>query len=102
MIATEFRRDQRGYWVAMDPVAIKDFAIDWSEWLGDDDSIATSTWEVGAGASATAPSVDGDVACVWIAGAGVPGDVVTVANTITTVGGRRDRRGFRIVLRDAV
>ena len=96
---TEFRRDHAGtYWVSMDPVAIKDFRIDWSDWLGDD-TIATSTWEAEDAVEPLAPSVEGGEAMVWLSGAGELGDVAIVANTITTAGGRRDRRGFRVVLR---
>lgn len=66
---------------------VKDFVIDWSEWLGGSDTIATSTWSVAAGITKDSDSNTTTAATVWLS-AGTAGTSYTATNTITTDGGR--------------
>lgn len=86
-------------WPAKDPAAIKDYGLDWTDWLAGDE-LTTSTWE----------SEDDDLelsddtlttttATVFIAG-GQAGQNYTVINTVTTDGGRTDVRRILLPVRE--
>jgi hypothetical protein len=72
-----------------DPANILDYSWDWSIWLAPGDSIATSEFLVPAGLTQATPdpSISGTTTTVWLTG-GVPGQLYTVTNRITTIEGR--------------
>lgn len=78
-----------------DPEAVLDYSVDWSKWLASD-QIETSTWFVSD--PALQQSDDSNTttrATIWVAG-GAAGQSYTVANRITTSGGRTEERSFVI------
>jgi hypothetical protein len=98
---SNFKRDALGWWIAMDPQAMKDFTLDWSAFLAAGESIASSIWQVGPGLSTSAPSDNGSAATVWLTPDPDTEEVAVcwVRNRITTSAGRADRRSFRIVVK---
>lgn len=80
-----------------DPEAIKDYSLDWTDWLGTD-TIVTSTWTVPDGMSKSASGNTTQVTSVWLSG-GVLGRSYTISNRITTAGGRTDSRSIEIKVR---
>lgn len=82
---------------AHDPSAVLDYAIDWTAWLAEGETITDSTWTVPSGITETtpSPSIDGGVTTIWLAG-GTVGTIYTVTNHITTSHGRQDDRSFEL------
>lgn len=81
-----------------DPEAELDYTIDWSEWL-DTDTIASSSWDVPTGLTATDDDSTSTTATVWLS-EGVDNHNYTITNTIVTAGGRTDSRSFEIKIRE--
>lgn len=95
--------------ITKDPDAILDYDMEWADWLGDDEEIATSTWaitdtgdgeldiETGSRASSI---VDGVTARVWLSG-GTPGQTYTIKNHVVTdaTPAREDDRSFSVKIR---
>jgi hypothetical protein len=77
-----------------DPNAVLDYTIDWSAWLGDD-QILTSTWTVPGGLSQSGVTFSGSTTTIWLSG-GIAGTSYSVYNQITTVGGRTEKRTFKV------
>lgn len=76
----------------IDPDAVLDYRIDWSDWLSDGESISVSEWTV-SGATKGITSFTDDSATVWISDA--TGTEIQLANRITTdstPAGRKDER----------
>jgi hypothetical protein len=82
---------------AHDPSAVLDYAIDWTAWLAEGETIYASTWTIPTGITQTtpAPSIAAGVTTVWISG-GTVGTIYTVTNHITTSQGRQDDRSFEL------
>jgi hypothetical protein len=82
-----------------DPRAVKDYTVDWTNWLGAD-TIAASTWSSPDGIVNVADSVNaaGTKAVVWLSGGVAPNDYECY-NTITTTGGRTERAMIKIQVR---
>lgn len=100
MIVTGFKNDPDGPWIEIDPEAIKDYSIDWTDNLPNGDSIATSVWSAENGILASAPDADTSIATIWLApGTVTEGKAYRITNKITTAQGRTDRRSFRLVVR---
>ena len=79
-----------------DPSARLDYAVDWTAWLQDGDSIATSEWLTGD-LTPTEPRLIGATATVWLSG-GVLGVTYRITNRITTAAGRTDERTLRLLI----
>lgn len=90
-----FNKDEKGKWIEKDPSALLDYSIDWSAWLQPGETITTSTWVVTAGIVVTDSDNSPTVATVWLSG-GTTLREYTVANKVTTTGGRQDERSFRV------
>lgn len=85
-------------WPAKDPDAILDYDLDWSSWLGDD-TIATSTWLLDAGALTISSNSKTDTATkVWLSG-GELGKTYSLTNRITTAGGRTQDQTVTLKIR---
>ena len=81
-------------WEAKDPAATLDYEVDWSAWLDAvSDSLSTSSFTVPTGLTKEDETiVSGNrKARVWLSG-GQNGQRYDVVNTITTAGGRTNRR----------
>lgn len=91
----------RGFpqWIK-DPDAVKDYSLDWSEWL-DGDEISSSGWTAPSGLTVVSSAQVGTVMTVWLSG-GVAGQTYKVTNRITTANNpaRVDERTFEILCRD--
>lgn len=77
-----------------DPIAVLDYTIDWSDFVGDD-SIATSTWTLDAGITNVGALSSRNLSIIFISG-GVAGTGYNASNSITTAGGRTDKRTIRL------
>lgn len=79
-------------WTPHSPGADLDYIENWSEWLGDGETVEQSQWTATAGITLSRQTVlNGTHACVFAAG-GVAGQVYELTNTITTSQGRIDSR----------
>ena len=80
-----------------DPDAVLDYAVDWTAWLSDGETITASTWTVPDGITETtpAPSFTDTAATIWLTG-GTVGQSYSVTNHITTSQGRQDDRSLNI------
>jgi hypothetical protein len=82
-----------------DPDAILDYTIDWAAWL-DGDTLSTSLWAVAAGtATLDDEAISGDLAQVWVSDT-VTGEVLTITNSVLTVGGRADDRTLTLLIQE--
>ena len=82
----------------IDPEAVLDYAVDWTDWLGAGEGIASTTWTatgLTVGTGAYVPTESGGVTTVWLSG-GTAGTTYTVECKITTdnVPARTDERLF--------
>jgi hypothetical protein len=67
-----------------DPNSTLDYQIDWSEWLGDGESIATAVWSCADTSVALGTnSATATTATVWISG-GTAGASITLTCRVTT------------------
>ena len=76
-------------WEAVkDPDEIKDYVLDWSSLLGEDE-IVSSTWTIadGAGLVIDSESATATSTTIWLS-AGVIGTTYHLLNRVTTSGGR--------------
>lgn len=73
-----------------DPDATLDYAVDWSDWLGND-TIDSVSWTVPAGISQVSVTNTTTKATIWVSG-GTIGRVYTIVCRITTAAGRTDDR----------
>ncbi|WP_337187592.1 hypothetical protein [Phenylobacterium sp.] len=82
-----------------DPVALKDYTQDWSDWLGAD-TIVASSWEIPAGMTKVTDNIDGTAKAtvIWLTGGAIPVDYECF-NTIVTAGGRTERAMIKIQVR---
>lgn len=85
-----------------DPNAKKDYAVDWSSWLQDGETISSSAWAIDVTPDGTlvisgspAASNTSTVATVWLE-AGSAGRQYRVRNRITTSAGRTDDQSLDI------
>jgi hypothetical protein len=81
-----------------DPLAVLDFTLDWREWLGDD-IITSSAWQVPAGISNAGVTFSASTSTIWLTG-GVSGTSYSVYNTVMTLGGRTEKRTFKVNVLD--
>lgn len=82
-----------------DPDAVLDYTVDWSDWLSDGETIATSEWLDVEGIVKDFDTNTDTTATVWLSGGTSP-EVYVLTNRITTSDGRGDDRSIRIRVRD--
>jgi len=100
---TGYQQDAQGSWISKDPTAALIYSMDWSEWLGAGDTLASATYALQVRANDPAPlvkvsqgyEVGANITYTKLSG-GQVGKVYTVTATITTTLGNTDRRSFRI------
>jgi hypothetical protein len=81
-----------------DPEAVLDYGIDWEDWLGTNETITASTWEVQAGIDKDSDSFDNTATVIWLKN-GTVGEDYVVTNHITTSANREDDRSMIIKVR---
>lgn len=81
--------------VLKDADAKLDYAVDWTTWLVDGDTIAASEWIIPDGLEADNETHTPTTATVWLAG-GNEGQSLKVTNRITTAQGRVDDRSITL------
>lgn len=75
-----------------DPDSVLDFAVDWTKWLDEGETIASSDWIIPDGITEDTdqpPSHTDTVATIWLTG-GTDGAWLQVVNRITTNQGRTE------------
>jgi len=72
--------------------------VDWSAWL-EDDTIATSTWEVPTGITKDSDDKTDSTATIWVSG-GVVTKTYSLVNRITTAGGRTADKTVKFKITD--
>lgn len=82
-----------------DPSDVLDYAVDWSRWLTDGDTVTASTWDVPAGLTKGADSHASGKATVWLSG-GTAGQQYVVTNHITTTQGRQADKSLTVNVRN--
>jgi hypothetical protein len=87
---------QRYFRATKDPDATLDYAIDWSDWLANGDTIATSTWILPDGLTEETSALASPITTIWVSGGEEP-QSYTLVNRITTSTGLQDDR--TIILR---
>lgn len=76
----------------IDPDALLDYSVDWSDWLPSTDTIATSTWSISpSGPTLSSSTNDTTTTTIWVDGC-TAGVTYTLTNHITTADGREDDR----------
>jgi len=83
------------------PTANLDFAVDWSDWLADGETIANSTWSSPDGLVIETTSYSNTQAVVWVSD-GVANNVYRMINVITTSNtpARTDQRTVTIKVQE--
>lgn len=82
-----------------DPDAVLDYAIDWSGWLEDGETVSSRTITVGSGITKDSDSESAGVVTIWLSG-GTHGSDYVVACKITTSLSRTDERSINIRCRE--
>jgi len=85
-----------------DPDAVKDYEIDWSDWLQDEEVISTSAWAIVEATPALvidSSQTSSFASTVWLS-AGTDGENYMVTNHILTDQGREDDRTIRVLVRE--
>lgn len=84
-----------------DPDAKLDYAIDWTAWLVDGDTLTAATWTVPTGITQAtpAPSVAANKATIWLSG-GTVGTSYLITCHGTTAQGREDDRSITILVKN--
>ena len=77
-----------------DPDAVKDYGINWADWLGAD-TISTSTWTVPATITKDSDSKTTTTTTIWLSG-GAAGTVYALTNHIVTAGGRKEDQTIEV------
>lgn len=85
-----------------DPADVLDYALDWTDWLDDGETISTSSWAVTpSGLTTSLASIvnNNTTAVVWLSG-GTVGNSYTVTNHITTTDSRTVERSITVAIRN--
>lgn len=83
----------------LDPAARLDFAFDWSDWLGEGESITDFTVTPETGVTVDDSSEDAGKITAWLTD-GVVGSTARVTCHITTSAGRADDRSITVRIVD--
>ncbi|WKW35120.1 minor tail protein [Phage DSL-LC06] len=98
---TGFQSDRVGTYIEKDPYAILDYSLDWTDWMPQGDTIATTTVTAETIAGDSAPlaidsTANTNYVLTAIISGGTAGKIYNVEYRIVTTNGKRDSRNFRI------
>jgi|HubBroStandDraft_3_1064219.scaffolds.fasta_scaffold278763_2 hypothetical protein len=107
----DFIQDAQGWYIVVAPGEFRDYSLDWTDFLAGLpavpgmsplDQIARSTWSVPAPnvASSPATNIPTNVTTTWISSPTI--GTYFILNTIYTVGGRIEPRGFRLIVTENI
>jgi len=82
-----------------DPDAVLDYGANWSSWLKDGDTIATSEWTLPSGIAKVSDSKTATTTTIWLSG-GTVGAAYRLVNHIVTSAGRKEDRTITVVMRE--
>ena len=100
-ITTGFVQTIQGLQIVKDPEALLTYALDWTNWLEQGDTLSTATWEIVARANDPDPlvkvnnGIQGNVTYITL-DEGQVGKTYTVFCKVVTVDGLEDRRFFKV------
>jgi len=78
-----------------DPDAVLDYAMDWSDWLDDAETINSHTVTVDEGLTKDSDSESDGIVTIWLSG-GTANTTYNIAVKIVTSASRTDERTFRV------
>lgn len=81
-----------------DPSAVLDYRVDWTDWLGQSETIVSSSWTVPSGINKDSDTIGDGKATIWLSG-GTRGQDYTLTNRIATNAARVDERSIVIMVR---
>jgi len=82
-----------------DPGATLDYSFDWTDWLGANETVSSTSWTVPAGLTKVSESNTSYTSTCRISG-GVDGTSYTVTCQITTNLGEIDRRSLQLTVQN--
>jgi len=80
-----------------DPDAVLDYAMDWSDWLADSETISSYTVTVDDGLTKDSDSESDGIVTIWLSG-GMVNTTYNVVVHIVTSSSRTDDRTFRVIV----
>jgi hypothetical protein len=80
-----------------DPDAVLDYAMDWTDWLDDSETISSHTVTVDDGLTKDSDSESSGIVTIWLSG-GTANTTYNVVVHITTSDSRTDDRTFRVMV----
>jgi len=86
-------------WEAKRPSEVRDYRIDWSDFLGDDTIASHALTATGATIDLSEIDDGGQGITAWLSG-GTAGTIARLTNTIITAGGRTERETFTLPISD--
>ncbi|MBK7491164.1 MAG: hypothetical protein IPI17_03465 [Nitrosomonas sp.] len=95
----ELFKDESGFRAQQDKDSFLDYSLDWSDWLAEGDSIASSIWSADVGPVLSSATIFGSLTTTWVQG-GVAGMWYAITNTVTSAQGRTDQRTIRLFITD--
>lgn len=81
-----------------DPDAVLDYAVNWSDYLEDGETLSSSSFTVESGITKDSESNTGTSSVVWLSGGELYAEY-TITCTITTSEGRTDERSFSVSIK---
>jgi hypothetical protein len=93
-----FIKKSRGYEIGQSADALLDYSLDFSAALETDETLATVTWAVETGLTASLPTNTTTTATVWLSG-GTLNTAYAVTCHVLTSAGRADDKGFYILIK---
>lgn len=106
LAATGFQKDVNGYWIEKDPQARLIYTLDWSDWLLNNDTIAsvqytvTNTGDAQNDLTIVSSGSQLNYTTFVELSKGVNKEIYTITAKVTTAEGLIDRRSFRIKIKE--
>ena len=93
-----FQQDSEGLYIIKDPQAVKDYTINWADWLNGD-IITEIDWTVDPALTVVNEGNTGTTTFIEISG-GTPGKAHVCTCHVKTNNNREDDQSFRVVIRE--